>query len=80
MGSGSYNKPNGLDSRFVDRINELTAHNGWFVPASEILDYLTVQPAWTGNLSFRERLRVDTKFLAERLLLAVKQRWQQFSR
>jgi hypothetical protein len=71
LGSGSFNKDGGLDRRFVERITELSAHNGWFVPASEILDYMRGRPSWTGNLSYLERLRVDTRFIAERLLLSV---------
>lgn len=69
LGSGSFNKNGGLDSRFVARINELSAYNGWFAPASEILDHLKGQPAWTGTMDFGERLRVDTRFIKNRLLL-----------
>ena len=73
LGSGSFNEDGGLDRRFVDRITELSARDGWFVPASEILDYLRSRPSWTGNLSAWERLRVDTRFVAERVLLSVTQ-------
>jgi hypothetical protein len=68
LGSGSFNKSGGLDSRFVSRITELSARNGWFVPASRILDHMRGQPSWTGDLSYRERLRVDTRYLVEKLV------------
>jgi hypothetical protein len=71
LGSGSYNTSDGIDARFVERITQLSARNGWFVPASEILDHLRAQPSWTGKLSFRERLRVDTTFIVQRLFGAV---------
>lgn len=73
LGSGSFNKSGGLDPRFVGRIMELSARNGWFVPASEILDYLKGRPSWTGTLSFWDRLSVDTRFMGERVALSVSQ-------
>ena len=68
LGSGSFNKGTGVDPRFENRVRELSARNGWFVPASEILDYLRTQTAWSGDLTFRERVRLDTKFLAARII------------
>jgi hypothetical protein len=68
LGSGSFNKGQTVDPRFEERIRELSAHNGWFAPASEILDYLRQQPSWTGALSLRERIRMDTKFVFARVV------------
>jgi len=67
LGAGSFT-PNGhVHPRFEARIKELTSRNGWFAPASEILDYLRRQPGWTGELGFREKFKVDTHFILTRL-------------
>jgi hypothetical protein len=68
LGSGSFNKNGTVDPRFERRIRELVKHDGWFVPASDILDYLTQQPSWTGALSFREQLRLDLKYVTGHFL------------
>jgi hypothetical protein len=68
LGAGSFNKEGGVDARFERRITELAARKGWYVPASQILDHLRLQPAWTGRLPFRERLRLDTMYLAGQLM------------
>ena len=64
LGSGSFNKGAAADQRFETRIRELSQRNGWFVPASQILDFLASQPSWTGRLSFWDNLRLDAKFVA----------------
>ena len=64
LGSGSFNKNGGVDPRFEARIKELVSHDGWFVPASQILEFLMKQPSWNGELSFRDQIRLDTKFVA----------------
>lgn len=69
LGAGSFNV-NGdgpPHPRFVARIAEVSSRNGWFAPASEILDYLAAQPGATTELSFRERLRLEVVFLLERV-------------
>ncbi len=38
-----------LDSNFVRLMTALSRRNGWFVPASTILDHLKEQPGWTGE-------------------------------
>jgi len=68
LGAGSFNRDGGVDPRFVARIKDLASRNGWFAPASEILDHLAQQPGWTPELSFRERVRLETLSL-ETLLL-----------
>lgn len=71
LGSGSFNRSTGLDPRFEARIKELTSHNGWFATASEILDHLARQPGWTGNLTFRESLRLESLFVVHRMRLGL---------
>ena len=72
MGAGSFNSPDGTaDPRFVERIEDLAGREGWYVPASELLDYLKSQPGWDGDLSFLERVRLETSFLLGRLMFAL---------
>lgn len=71
LGSGSFNRKDGqpgVDPRFEQRLKELSARNGWFVPASEILEFLKSQEGWTGELPWLERLQVDTRFLYGRVV------------
>jgi hypothetical protein len=68
LGSGSFNRGNLPDPRFEERIRELVAHNGWFVPASQILDYMRGQPSWTGRLTLREKVRIEARYIAGQLL------------
>jgi len=63
LGAGSFNKDGKANPRFEDRIKDVAAHNGWFVPASEILDYLSKQPGWTAEPGLREKIRLETLFL-----------------
>lgn len=71
MGAGSFNRDGGVDPRFEARIKDLASRDGWFVPASEILDHLMKQPGWTGQLSLRERVRMETHFISSRLFSGV---------
>lgn len=69
LGAGSFNvggrgKP---DPRFVARIEAVSKRNGWFAPASDILDHLARQAGWTPELSAREHLRLDSWFLLDRV-------------
>ncbi len=65
LGAGSFNQGDGVDPRFEDRIRDLASRNGWFVPASELLDYLAAQPGWTAEPGWRERIRLEILFLWE---------------
>ena len=69
LGSGSFNAGTAVNPRFEARIKAIAARQGWFVPASQILDFLVRQPSWTGDINWRERIRTDVKFLAQRLSL-----------
>jgi hypothetical protein len=72
LGAGSFSANGRVNSQFEERIKDLASRNGWFVPASEILDYLTKQPGWTGEtIGFRERLQLETKFSVSRVLYGV---------
>jgi hypothetical protein len=67
LGAGSFNRNGGVDPRFEERVRAVAARNGWFVPASEILDHLRNQPSWTGRLGLRDVIRLDVKFVLERV-------------
>lgn len=61
LGSGSFTRAGAADPRFEARIRELTRRNGWFVPASQILDFLASQPSWTGRMNFWDTVRLDVR-------------------
>lgn len=63
LGAGSFSKNEDSLRRFEARIKDVAARNGWFVPASEILDHLSAQPGWTAEPSYREKVRLETLFL-----------------
>jgi hypothetical protein len=68
LGAGSFSREGRADPRFERRIKELTSRNGWFAPASEILDHLSGQPGWQPDLSLRQRIHLETKFLLDRII------------
>lgn len=68
LGAGSFNTENGVNPRFEARIRDLVSRNGWFVPAAEILDHLSRQPGWTGDIGLLERIRLETRFTVGRAL------------
>lgn len=63
LGAGSFNAGDGVNPRFEARIRDVASRNGWFVPASELLDYLAAQPGWTADPGWRERVRLEILFL-----------------
>ena len=72
MAAGSFNKNSGANPRFEARLKDLASRNGWFAPASEILDYLRAQPGWKPDLSFREVVRLEIIFFFEGVLKALR--------
>jgi hypothetical protein len=67
LGAGSFTRDGKVDPRFEARIADVARRNGWFVPASELLDFLASQPDWNPNLTLRERLRLDALFIWTKL-------------
>jgi hypothetical protein len=63
LGAGSFTKNGKAHPRFEARIKDVAARNGWFAPASEILDHLSKQPGWTAEPSLREKIRLETLYL-----------------
>jgi hypothetical protein len=72
LGAGSFNRNGGVDARFEERIKDLASRDGWFAPASDILDYLTRQPGWSGERSLRDAVRLETRFAAAQLRSGVR--------
>lgn len=71
MGAGGFNRDGGPDPRFESRLKDLASRKGWFVPASEILDYLQSKPGWRADLTFREKVRLEILFIWYWILHAV---------
>ena len=67
LGAGSFNRNGEADPRFVARVQAVGRRNGWFVPASRILDHLASQPGWTPQPSFRQQLQLDTWFILDKV-------------
>ncbi|MCD6346263.1 MAG: hypothetical protein J7L96_02455 [Bacteroidales bacterium] len=56
------------DSTFTERIKDLASRDGWFVPASEILDYMIKHGQGGGDLSFTQRVYLEFRWLYEKLI------------
>ena len=65
LGAGSFNDASGVNPRFEARIRDLASRNGWFVPASEILDFLAARQEWRADPGWRERVRLEILFIWE---------------
>ena len=68
LGAGSFNKDGGVNQRFEARIKDLASRNGWFAPASDILDFLRKQDGWEADMGYKERLRLEATFFGGRLM------------
>jgi hypothetical protein len=68
FGAGSFYRDGRVHKEFEERLRDLSKRDGWFVPATELLDYLRQQPEWRQELTFREKLRLDTLFLLHRVI------------
>lgn len=63
LGAGSFTRNGKADPRFEARIADIAARNGWFVPASQLLDFLSHQPDWAPEPTLREKLRLEALFV-----------------
>lgn len=68
LGAGSFNVPGGANPRFEARLEDVASRNGWFAPASDILDHLRQQDGWQADMGAKERLRLETTFFGARAL------------
>ncbi|MDX2322636.1 MAG: hypothetical protein QNK26_18785, partial [Moritella sp.] len=56
-----------LDETFKNNLDFLSQQNGWFAPASEILDYLKTQNKRTAITPFYV-MKLDIKWLIDRII------------
>jgi hypothetical protein len=67
LASGFF-KDGELDSVFRERLGYLASRNGWFAPASEVLDYIRENREGSDEIGFRERVYIELWWLYEKLL------------
>jgi hypothetical protein len=56
-----------LHPRFVELMTRLARRNGWFVPVSELLDYLLVQRGGQSVLQAAERRELERRWLLHKV-------------
>jgi hypothetical protein len=57
----------GLDPRFRERMTRLARRNGWFVPVSELLDYLLGQRGGEARLTAAQRRQLERRWLLHKV-------------
>ncbi len=57
-----------LNETTKERLQDLASRDGWFVPASEILDYLKENHQGDYKLNFRQRIYIELRWVLERIL------------
>jgi hypothetical protein len=57
-----------IDTEFARLMKSLSKRDGWFVPATTILDYLREQPGWAKNISPSRVRELEWKWLITKLL------------
>ena len=57
-----------IHPRFKELMKRLAAKGGWFVPVGQLLDFLKGQPSGGGNLTARDRNRLQLRWLKTKLL------------
>jgi hypothetical protein len=57
-----------LNATTKERLQDLASRNGWFVPVSEILDYLRQNHPGRQNLSFRQKVYLELRWTLEKIL------------
>jgi len=67
LASGFY-KDGQLDPVFKERLRYVASRNGWFAPASEVLDHIRQSRAGREEISFRQRVYIELRWLYEKLL------------
>jgi hypothetical protein len=61
-------KDGAVDSTFDARLRYLASKNGWFAPASEVLDYIRERRSQSDTITFRQRVHVEGRWLLEKAL------------
>ena len=51
-----------------ERLRDLAERDGWFVPASEVLDFLKQRHRGKNELTFRQKTYIELRWALERIL------------
>jgi hypothetical protein len=70
--SGFIDANGNIDADFENKINYLASKNGWFVPASEILDFLLLEKKGTEYTNLWYTFFLDTKWFIQRIIKKIK--------
>ena len=57
-----------LNRTTVERLQDLASRNGYFAPVNETLDYLKLHHSRGRNLSWRERLTMEIRWILEKII------------
>jgi hypothetical protein len=67
FGVGCVDGQGRVDARFRERIEDLASREGYFVPASDLLEFLSARNGSVDDPGIFYRLRLESKWLAEKL-------------
>jgi len=56
-----------IDTTFAERIRSLSERPGWFVPVSEVLDWILDQRSSDCNIGYHNQLRLNLLWLRDRI-------------
>lgn len=65
--SGFLDDQGTLDSGFQSSIRDLSRRDGWFVPASEVLDFLLERREDSSFVSLRYLTKLDSRWVVDRI-------------
>lgn len=69
----SFVKNGQLDASFAETMKYLSSRPGWFVPVSDLLDYVEEQRGEVSLTSF-QRFKIESKWFSEQIIKQIKQR------
>jgi hypothetical protein len=67
LASGFY-RDGRIDPTFDERMRYLASRDGWFAPASEILDYIRKTRGNDDSIGFRDRMYIELRWLFDKLV------------
>lgn len=67
LASGFY-RDGRINPIFDERMRYLASKDGWFAPASEVLDYIRKKRGNDDSISFRDRIYIELRWLYEKLV------------
>ena len=63
-----YKAPKALDPQFVETMEYVAKHNGWFVPVSTLLDFLASQQPTPHVITNEERATMENRWIYDQLI------------